>query len=72
MKLEKKAAEYTVLKRADGRFAVQGKDKKFINAEEKVKILIAEGLMKAPEPKAAEPEAPAEETAEGEEAPAAE
>lgn len=67
MKLEKQTAEYTVLKRADGRYAVQGKDKKFINAEEKVKILIAEGLLKAPEPKA-EPEAPAEDAAEGEEA----
>jgi len=62
MKVEKKTAEYTVLKRRDGRFAVQGKDGKFINAEEKIKLLIAEGLVKAPEPKA-EPEA-AEETEE--------
>lgn len=69
MKLEKKTAEYTVLKRRDGRFAVQGKNKQFINAEEKLKILIAEGLVKAPEPKA-EPE-PEPEAAETEE-PAAE
>jgi len=62
MKTEKKTAEYTVLKRRDGRFAVQGKNGKFINAEEKIKILIAENLVKAPEPKAApEPEAPTEE-----------
>ena len=54
MKLAKKAAEYTVLKRRDGRYAVQGKNGKFINAEEKVKILIAEGLVTAPEPKAKE------------------
>ena len=60
MKLEKKTAEYTVLKRKDGRYAVQATNKKFIHAEEKVKILIAEGLLKAPEPKVeAEPEAPA-------------
>lgn len=61
MKLAKKAAEYTVLKRRDGRYAVQGNDGKFINAEEKIKILIAEGLVKAPEPKA---EPAAEETTE--------
>jgi hypothetical protein len=41
---------------------VQGKNGKFINAEEKIKILIAEDLVKAPEPKA-EPDAPAEEAA---------
>jgi len=63
MKLEKKTAEYTVLKRRDGRFAVQGKNGQFINAEEKLKILIAEGLVKAPEPKA-EPEPEAAETEE--------
>ena len=60
MIIEKKTAEYTVLKRSDGRFAVQGTNKKFINGEEKVKILIAEGLLAAPAPKAVE-EAPAEE-----------
>lgn len=71
MKFVKRTAEYTVLKRRDERYAVQANDGSFINAEEKLKILIAEGLIKAPEPKA-EPEAPAEETAEGEEQAAAE
>lgn len=61
MKVEKKTAEYTVLKRSDGRFAVKGNNKKFINGEEKVKILIAEGLLAAPAPKAVEE--PAEEAA---------
>jgi hypothetical protein len=60
MKTVKTTAEYTVFKRADGRHAVKGKDKKFINGDEKVKILIAEGLLTAPEPKPAEPEAEAE------------
>lgn len=58
MKLAKKTAEYTVLKRADGRYAVQGNDRAFINGEDKVKILIAEGFLSAPAPK---PEAPAAE-----------
>jgi hypothetical protein len=68
MKVEKKTAEYTILKRSDGRYAVKSKNK-FINGDDKVAILIAEGLRAAPTPK---PEAPAaaEEAAEGE--PAAE
>lgn len=57
MKLAKKTAEYIVLERADGRYAVKGADGKFINGDDKVNILIAEGLRKAPEPKPAEPEA---------------
>jgi hypothetical protein len=60
MKVEKKTAEYTVLKRTDGRFAVKAKNNTFINGEEKVKILQAEGLLATPAPKAEE--APAEET----------
>ncbi|MGH1485733.1 MAG: hypothetical protein ACRBCI_05880 [Cellvibrionaceae bacterium] len=63
MQTTKKTAEYTVFKRADGRYAVKGNDKKFINGEDKVKILIAEGLLTAPSPKPAEPEA-AEEASE--------
>ena len=62
MKVEKKTAEYTVLKRSDGRFAVKNSKNAFINGEEKVAILIAEGLLTAPAPKAVE-EAPAEEEA---------
>ena len=66
MKLAKKTAEYVVLTRADGRYAVKGTDGKFINGDDKVNILIAEGLRKAPGPKAAEAEADAgeEDTAE--------
>jgi hypothetical protein len=64
MKTVKTTAEYTVYKRADGRHAVKGKDKKFINGDDKVNILIAEGLLTAPQPKPAEPEATDKETAE--------
>ena len=71
MKAVKKASEYTIYQRRDGRYAVKGADKKPINGEEKVKILVAEDLIKvaapAPAPEPAAEEAPAEEAA-GEEA----
>ena len=68
MKVVKKTDEYAILKRRDDRFAVIDSNKRPINGEEKAKILLAEGLIKIPEPKAApvEEEAPAEETAEAE------
>lgn len=67
MKTIKKTSEYTILQRRDNRYAVVGANKKPINGEEKVKILLAEELIKvtapapAPEPEAEE--APAEEAA---------
>ena len=69
MQVAKKTAEYTVYKRADGRYAVKGKDKTFINGDDKVKILIEQGFFKAPAPRAekSEQEAPSEEVAETEE-----
>jgi hypothetical protein len=60
MKTVKKTAEYTVLKRTDGRFAVKSAHQKFINGEDKVKILMAEGFLTAPAPKAVAEETPAE------------
>ncbi len=54
MKLVKKTAEYSVLERRDGRYAVQSKKGKMINGDDKVAILVAENLVKAPEPKAQE------------------
>ena len=54
MQVAKKTAECTVYKRADGRYAVKGKDKIFINGDDKVKILIEEGFLTAPAPKAEE------------------
>lgn len=52
MKTVKQAAEYTVLERRDGRYAVRGKDKKWINGEAKVEILVKEGFLKKEKPKA--------------------
>ncbi|RLQ22739.1 hypothetical protein DWB85_04635 [Seongchinamella sediminis] len=69
MKLVKKTADYSIYKRSDDRYAVKDADKKPVNGEEKVKILVAEELIKVTLP--AEPEeAPAEDEAAADEAPA--
>ncbi|MFT5577356.1 MAG: hypothetical protein ACI9WS_000105 [Paraglaciecola psychrophila] len=65
MTLLKKTSEYTISKRRDDRFSVIDANKKPINGDEKVKILLAEGLITI---KAAAPVA----APEVEEAPAAE
>tara|TARA_R110002072_G_scaffold10528_2_gene48968 strand:- start:601 stop:891 length:291 start_codon:yes stop_codon:yes gene_type:complete len=85
MKVVKKTSEYTIYQRGDKRYAVQDANKRQINGEDKVRILVEEGLLTvavaaAPEPEpdveeaAEEPaaEAPAEEEAAAEEAPEAE
>jgi hypothetical protein len=72
MKIVKKTSEYTISQRRDGRYAVVDGKKAPINGEEKVKILVAEDLVKvtapapAPEPEVEEAteEAPAEDAAE--------
>jgi hypothetical protein len=61
MKLVKKTAEYSIFKRGDDRYAVKDANKRSVNAEEKVRILLAEGLISAALP--AEPEPEAEEAA---------
>jgi hypothetical protein len=48
MKTVKKTAEYTVLQRGDGRYAVRGKDRKWVNGEAKVDILVKEELLNKP------------------------
>ena len=47
MEVVKQTDEYTVIKKRSGRFGVKNTSGKWINGEEKVKILIAEGLIKA-------------------------
>ena len=71
MKLVKKTAEYTILKRNDGRYAVKDSNKNAVNGEEKARILAEEGLITAAVAAAPAEEAPAEE-APAEEAPAEE
>ena len=69
MKLVKKTVEYSIYQRGDDRYAVKDANKQPVNGDEKVRILLAENLIKA-----AEPSAPAEPAAEAseEEAPVAE
>ena len=61
MKVVKKTPEYTIYEKRSKRYAVKGADKKWVNADDKVKILLAEKLIEVKLPKkSAEEEAPAE------------
>ncbi len=71
MKVVVKNDEYTIYQRRDGRYAVEGADKKPINGDEKVTILAANELIAVTLPAAPEEEA-APEGAASEEAEAAE
>lgn len=70
MKAIKKTAEYTVYQKRNNRYAVKGADAKWLNGDDKVKVLLAEELIKLSV--AAPVEAPAEEEAAAEDAPAEE
>ncbi len=61
MKEVKQTADYTIFEKKSGRYAVQGKNKKWVNGEEKSSILLAESLIKPPMTKAPVAEAPAAE-----------
>ena len=71
MKVVVKNDEYTIYQRRDGRYAVEGADKKPINADGKVTILAANELIAVTPPAAPEEEVAPEEAA-PEEADAAE
>jgi hypothetical protein len=65
MQQVKKTGDYTIYQKKSGRYAVKGKDKRFVHGEDKARILLAEALIEppkakapAPEPAAAEAEAP--------------
>ena len=61
MKLVKKTDEYSIYLRGDKRYAVEDARKKPVNGEEKVRILVAEALVKVSVPaKKEEPVAEAE------------
>lgn len=77
METVKKTAEYEIIKKRSGRYGVRGANRKWITGDDKVKILLAEKLIKAPPPKEKAPEPvpepapePATEEASAEAAPA--
>jgi len=73
MKVVKQTAEYTIYQKRNNRYGVKDANRKWINADEKVKVLLAEGLIKVAEPAApVAEEAAEEETAEATEEAAAE
>lgn len=58
MEVVKETKEYKIYKKRNGRYGVKDAKKKWINGEEKTKILAGAGLVKVMKKKAA----PAEET----------
>jgi hypothetical protein len=54
METVKKAETYTVYKKRNGRYGVKDAQGNWINGEEKIKILLTEKLIKAPQPKPTE------------------
>ncbi len=70
MEVVKKTGDFTIVKKRSGRYGVKSAKGEWINADKKIEILLAEGLIKAakPKPKKEEPreesaDEPAEETA---------
>lgn len=63
MKLIKRTGSHAIYQRRDGRYAVRSNRNKAVNGDEKVQVLLAEGLLTAAVAKAAEPAAEAEEAA---------
>ena len=61
MKVVTSTDEYTIYQRRDGRYAVVDADKKPVNGDAKITVLLQHELIKAAPPKAPEPEPAAEE-----------
>ena len=51
MEIVKTTEEHQIIKKRSGRYGVRRTNRKWVAGEEKLKILIAEGLVKAPTPK---------------------
>jgi hypothetical protein len=66
MEIVKETEEYQIVKKRSGRYGIRKRDRSWVTGDEKVKILVSEGLIKLTEP-TKEPE-PEETPAEGEEA----
>ena len=62
MKEVQTAGEYIIYQKKSGRYAVKGADKKYVNGDDKAKILLDAGLVELSQP-APQPE-PEETTAE--------
>ncbi|MCG6970699.1 MAG: hypothetical protein LJE85_13115 [Gammaproteobacteria bacterium] len=62
MDVIKKSADYTIYQKRSNRYAVKDANNRWVHGDDKVKILLAEKLVKAPAPKPKEE--PAAETAE--------
>lgn len=60
-KAKKEKKEYELIKKRSGRYAVKGKDGKYINGDAKVEILLKEKVIKAPPKKKKAEEAPEKE-----------
>ena len=63
MEVVKQTKDYTVYQKRSKRYAVKDSNKRWVNGDDKLKILLNEKLVKAPEPKPKEAP-PAEEAAE--------
>lgn len=63
MKEVQSKGDYTIYEKRSGRYAIKGADKKYVNGDEKAKILADAGLVTIPESKPM----PAEAAASGEE-----
>jgi hypothetical protein len=69
MEIVKETEQYQIIKKRSGRYGVRKVDRSWVSGDEKVKILVTEGLLKVAAPKEAPaPEEPPADTAE--EAPA--
>jgi hypothetical protein len=66
MEIVKETEEYQIVKKRSGRYGIRKRDRSWVTGDEKVKILVSEGLIKLTE-STKEPE-PEETPAEGEEA----
>ena len=58
MEIVKETEEYQIIKKRSGRYGIRKADRSWLGGDDKVKILVAEGLLKVAAPK---DEAPAEE-----------
>jgi len=63
----KKTKEFTIFKKRSGRYGVQNTAGKWINSDEKAKILVDAGLITLAAPKKVEEAAPESEETAGEE-----